>query len=101
MQKKQLKDLDLLDDFLFFTMTNHPQYGEKFSRLLLKTIFNREFGTLKIVPQKTYYRSDTDKHGARLDVYIEEDADNNSNLKNATICDIEPEQKNSKTFCII
>lgn len=55
MQKKQLKDLNLLDNFLFFTMTNHPIYGERFSRLLLKTIFNREFGTLKVVPQKTYY----------------------------------------------
>lgn len=94
MQKKQLKDLNLLDDFLFYTMTNHPLYGEKFSRLLLKIIFNREFGKLKIVPQKTYYGSDTDKHGARLDVYIEEDPEQTSNLENATICDIEPEQKN-------
>lgn len=94
MQKKELKDLNLLDDFLFFTMTNHPVYGEKFSRLLLKTIFNRDFGTLKVVPQKTYYGSDTNQHGARLDVYIEEDPDNSSSLTDATICDIEPEQKN-------
>lgn len=94
MQKKLLKDLNLLDDFLFYTMTNHPLYGESFSRLLLKIIFNRDFGKLKVVPQKAYYGSDTDKHGARLDVFIEEDPENDSNLENATICDIEPEQKN-------
>lgn len=88
MQKKQLKDLNLLDDFLFYTMTNHPVYGEHFSRLLLKIIFNREFGRLKVVPQKTYYGTDTDKHGARLDVYIEEDSSDDSQLENATICDI-------------
>lgn len=84
MQKKLLKDLNLLDDFLFYTMTNHPLYGESFSRLLLKIIFNRDFGKLKVVPQKAYYGSDTDKHGARLDVFIEEDPENDSNLENAT-----------------
>lgn len=56
MQKKQLKDLNLLDDFLFYTMTNHPLYGEKFSRLLLKIIFNREFGKSFTLSGKQHIR---------------------------------------------
>ena len=28
-----------------------------------------------MVPQKVYYGSNTDKHGARLDVYVEEETE--------------------------
>ena len=64
--KKQLKDLNLLDDFLFGSVVTYPEIGESFSRELLKIIFQKEFGKLVVVPQKTYYGSDTDKQGARL-----------------------------------
>ena len=33
----------------------------------------REFGKLTVIPQKVYGGTDTDKHGARLDVYLEEE----------------------------
>ena len=37
-------------------------------------IFGKKFGTLTVISQKVYHGTDTDKHGARLDVYIEENA---------------------------
>ena len=66
--KQKLDELHLIDDFLFFQMMNHPKYGPKFSRLLLKLILGRDVGKLHVIPQKEYYGEDTDLHGARLDV---------------------------------
>lgn len=53
-------------------MLSYPEIGEIFARELLETVFARSFGKLTVVPQKVYYGGDTDQHGARLDVYIEE-----------------------------
>ena len=90
MAKRTLQELNLLDDFLFGTMLTYPEIGEKFIRELLRIIFHREFGNLNIVSQKTYYGSNTDKHGARLDVYVEECADGLPG--NATVYDVEPDK---------
>lgn len=94
MHRKKLEDLNLIDDFLFNKMVSHPEFGEEFSRELLKVIFGKVFGKLKVVPQKVYYGSDIDKHGARLDVYLEEEIDEEGIRENVTIFDIEPESEN-------
>lgn len=80
MKKRKLKDLNLLDDFLFGTLVSHQRFGEAFSREILKIIFQREFGRLRVIPQKYYFGNDTDKHGACLDVYIEEESAGASSL---------------------
>ena len=96
MHKKKLKELNLLDDFLFFKMLNYPEIGEEFSRELLKIIFGKNFEKLVVVPQKVYYGSDTDKHGARLDVYLEESYLDDDLLAGATFYDVEPELNDKK-----
>ena len=73
MAKRTLKNLNLLDDFLFGTLVSHKEFGEAFCRELLQTIFQRKFGKLKVIPQRQYYGDDTVNHGTRLDVYLEED----------------------------
>ena len=73
MNKKPLNEMKLMDNFLFGSVVTYPGIGEEFSRKLLKIIFGRDFGKLRITPQKVYYGSDTGLHGARLDIYIEED----------------------------
>lgn len=90
MYKRKLHELNLLDDFLMFTLVNHPKYGERFSRELLRIILGKDFKSLKVIPQKVYYGSDTDKHGARLDVYLEEEPEGEKSDETATICEIEP-----------
>ncbi len=94
-RKRSLQELNLMDNFLFFEMVNHPVYGEPFTHLLLKIIFGREVGKLKVIPQKEYYPPDTGMHGARLDVYLDEEEletlfENEGEL--GTIYDIEPDQ---------
>ena len=93
MAKRKLEDLNLLDDFLFGSMVTHPEVGEKFVREILKTIFGKDFGKLTVVPQKVYYGIDTDKHGARLDVYLEESPPENTGDA-ATVYDMEPDKNN-------
>ena len=93
MAKRKLEDLNLLDDFLFGSMVTHPEVGEKFAREILKIIFGKDFGKLTVVPQKVYYGEDTDKHGARLDVYLEE-APPEKSEENAVVYDMEPDKNN-------
>ncbi|MCD8015563.1 MAG: Rpn family recombination-promoting nuclease/putative transposase [Lachnospiraceae bacterium] len=93
--KRKIEDLNLLDNFLFGSMVTRPEIGEKFVRLLLESIFNKEFGKLTIVPQKEYPGIDTNYHGARLDVYVEADSEENG-LESASVYDVEPEQDDRK-----
>ena len=93
MAKRKLEELNLLDNFLFGSMVTHPELGEKFVRELLQIIFNRQFGKLIVVPQKVYYGTDTNIHGARLDVYLEEPL-SDTDMGNSIVYDLEPD-KNS------
>lgn len=95
MYKRTLQELNLLDDFLMTSLILHPTYGEKFSRLLLKIIFGKEFDKLRIIPQKVYYGSDTTLHGTRLDVYLEEEIEDLDSLELATIYDVEVDQNDA------
>ncbi len=95
--KKKLEELNLLDDFLFGTLISHPVYGERFAGILIKTILNRDVKILKIVPQMNYYGQDTNQHGARLDVYIEEeDGVVQGDVQLSSIYDIEPDQNDDR-----
>lgn len=84
--------MNLLDDFLFGKMISYQGIGEVFVRELLRIIFNRNFDRLTVVPQKVYYGNDIDKHGARLDVYLEEIVTDDTMREEATVYDIEPDQ---------
>lgn len=87
--RRKLEELNLLNNFLFGKMVTDPEFGEAFSRKLLKIIFQKDFGRLTVMPQKVYYGSDTDMHGTRLDVYLEDEDD-------ATVYDVEPDMKESE-----
>lgn len=91
MTKRKLEDLNLLDDFLFNSVVNYPDIGEKFIRELLRVILGKDFGKLTVIPQKFYPGSDTDKHGARLDVYIEEN-DTSKSENDIKVYDVEPDK---------
>ncbi len=91
--KKKIEELNLIDNFLFGTLVSYPEIGEQFIRILLKTIFNMDFGRLTVVPQKEYSGVDTNLHGARLDVYVEAELDSDLSLKDDEMEDICPEDR--------
>lgn len=92
MVRRTLQELNLIDDFLFGTMLSYPKISELFARKLLKIIFGREFGVMRVIPQKVYHGADTDQHGTRLDVYLEEESDELT-AEVADLFDVEMEKK--------
>jgi predicted transposase/invertase (TIGR01784 family) len=74
----------------------YPEIGEKFTRKILKLLFNRDFRNLKVIAQKSYRGLNTDLRGARLDVYVEcDDSAEIDASEDASIYDLEPD-KNDK-----
>ncbi len=73
MEKRTLQELNLLDDFLFGKIVTYPGIGERFCKQPPDTVLGVKLDKIKIVPQEMYLGADTNLHGARLDVYIEEE----------------------------
>mgnify|MGYP000229286214 FL=1 len=95
-ERKKLEELNLLDDFLFNAMMTYPEMGEKFTRKILKLLFNKDFRNLKVIAQKSYRGLNTDLRGARLDVYVESDDSAEIDAsEDVSIYDLEPD-KNDK-----
>lgn len=70
---KKLADMNLVDDFLAYSLTAHRRYGEEASRYILECILQRRIGHLTVVPQKVWYGEGPKSHGVRLDVYLDEE----------------------------
>lgn len=85
---RKLEELNLLDDFLFQEMVTRKETGEEFCRILLGTILGRQIRRVRIVSQKNILGVDTDRHGIRMDAYIEEIGER-STIENAAVCDAE------------
>lgn len=75
---RPLEELNLLDDFLFQQMLTQDEDGEEFCRILLKTILEKNIRKVHIVPQKNILGIDTNRHGIRMDAYIEDISDETS-----------------------
>ena len=69
---RKLEELNLLDDFLFQEMVSSPEVGEEFCRILLRVILGKEIRKVKITPQRSVLGRDTDRHGVRLDAYVQD-----------------------------
>ena len=72
---RKLEDLNLIDNFLFQQMLQQKEEGEEFARILLSTVLGKHIRKVTIVSQKNILGIDTDKHGIRLDAYIEDLSD--------------------------
>lgn len=98
MLKKNLESLNVLDDFLFGKIVSDLEVGPEFCRRILEIILNRKIGQIKIIAQRTYPGVDPEKHGARLDVYMEEDG--NAEAEISTVYDIEPDRNSKKSMVL-
>ena len=83
---RKLEELNLVDDFLVNSLTSHQVYGEPAARCILECILGRKIRKLRIIPQHFIQGEDTDKHGIRMDVYLDEE--------DGELFDLEPD-KNS------
>ena len=99
--KRKLEDLNLIDDFLFQEVITQKGDGEEFARILLSTILGKPIRKVRVVPQKNILGIDTDKHGIRMDAYIEDISDEpDTAMVDAEIVpdiyDVEPNNKYEK-----
>lgn len=86
---KRLEDMNLVDDFLAYSLTAHKIYGEKASRYMLECILQRKIRHLTVVPQKVWYGENPESHGVRLDVYLDEE--------DGEIFDLEPDNNDGSS----
>lgn len=77
-QHRPLEELDLMDDFLFQELLSQEEDGEVFCRILLSTILGKNIRQVRIIPQKNILGIDTNRHGIRMDAYIEDISDESS-----------------------
>ncbi|MCM1538893.1 MAG: Rpn family recombination-promoting nuclease/putative transposase [bacterium] len=85
---RKLEELNLVDDFLANSLTSHAVYGEPAARCILECILGRKIGKLKVTPQRAVPGEDTDKHGIRMDVYLDEE--------DGELFDLEPDNNDGK-----
>ena len=101
-ERKKLEELNLLDDFLFNAMMTYPEMGERFTRKILKLLFNKEFRNLKVIAQKSYGGLNTDLRGARLDVYVESDDSAEIDAsEDVSIYDLEPDKNDKAKYIAV
>ena len=87
---RQLEELNLVDNFLVNSLTSHKLYGEPAARSILECILGRKLGKLKVMPQHFIQGGNTDRHGVRLDVYLDE------NDGTGELFDLEPDNNDGK-----
>lgn len=54
-------------------VTNHKINGEPATRCILECILRRKLGKITVMPQHFLQGEDTDRHGIRMDVYLDEE----------------------------
>lgn len=94
MVKKTLREMNVLDDFLFHEMTSRDEKGVEFCRILLETILDKPLRNVKVLAQRKVQGRGTNEHGIVIDAYIEEIPEQNGSDAeiDANIYDIEPNQ---------
>jgi hypothetical protein len=64
--------MNLMDDFLFWTLMAHEEFGPKAARYMLSTILQQQLGEVDVHAQKVLYGWKRTQHGIRMDAYIKE-----------------------------
>ncbi|MBE5940728.1 MAG: Rpn family recombination-promoting nuclease/putative transposase [Lachnospiraceae bacterium] len=70
--RKPLIKLNLIDNFLFSTFMENPEYSRELVKLIIKRATGRTLENFTIESQKMFNGIDTDRHGICLDVLIKE-----------------------------
>ena len=90
---KELKDMNLVDNFLFGAAVSDEECGPLIARTILETIFHKKIRIKNIQSEKVVWPTNPDLHGIRLDAYIEEET---AEVEAGNIYDIEPEKKSGE-----
>ena len=70
-KRRPLSELNVIDNFLFTTIMNDPEHRIEFSELILSAIFGKKISVLEVRAESVITGPDTDRHGIRMDAYVE------------------------------
>ena len=87
--------LDVLNNFMFNSLTTDPNVSEKFCRAMLKGLLGKQLGKIIVTSEKIIVPDSPEKRGVRLDVRVD-DFDEGEVITN--IYDIEPHRDFEKNF---
>ena len=90
MKRTRLRDMNLIDDFLFMTLISHEEYGPEAARYMLSTILQRPIGEVEVHAQKVFYGLNEEQHGIRMDAFIKE---GDSPDASGSFYDLEPDKR--------
>lgn len=85
---KPFEELDVLDNFLMNAIATDQEIGEAFCRKLLSVLLRRRIAKINVIAQYTLPAQTPKYRGIRMDVRIEEYAEETAKLSN--IYDLEP-----------
>lgn len=70
--KKTIKELNLMDDFLFQEVMRSQEFGIEFCEILIGTLLRRKVRISSVKTQEVISSVDTNLHGIRLDLFARE-----------------------------
>lgn len=88
--KRELEELDVMDDFMFNAITTDEEVREPFCKLMLSVFLQRDIGNIRITAQRVIPGLSPRFRGIRMDVEVDEDSSSENNLPDMNIYDIEP-----------
>lgn len=88
--KRNLEELDIMDDFLINAIATDEEVGEAFCREILSVLLQRKVGAIRVVSQRTIPALTPKMRGIRMDVEVVEDLSSEERLPAMNIYDLEP-----------
>lgn len=87
---KTLQDLNMMDSFLFEATTEDMENAKKIAKIIIKRTTGHSVENLVIEPQKQLKGLSLDRHGIRMDLYMQENATFQDGTSTLRLYDIEP-----------
>ena len=87
---KPYEELNLMDSFLFESVTEKPENAEVIARVIIERATGQKVKKLVVHPQKELKGINVNKHGIRMDVYTEEISETAEGDEITCVYDIEP-----------
>ncbi len=93
---KTLQDLNMMDSFLFEATTEDMENAKKIAKVIIKRATGHSVENLVIEPQKQLKGLSIDKHGIRMDLYMQETSSFQDGATTLRLYDIEPNKHYEK-----
>ena len=87
---KTLQDLNMMDSFLFEAATEDMENAKKIAKIIIRRATGHLVENLIVESQKQLKGLSLDKHGIRMDLYMQEIASSDKNASTLRLYDIEP-----------